>query len=81
MVGDHGASMFEDLGLNYVGPIDGHNLEDLVDVFNKIKSIQDPGPVLIHIVTEKGKGYHPAEIASDKMHGMYVFVFCNKTKI
>ncbi|XP_023731820.1 probable 1-deoxy-D-xylulose-5-phosphate synthase 2, chloroplastic [Lactuca sativa] len=73
MVGDHGASMFEDLGLNYVGPIDGHNLEDLVDVFNKIKSIQDPGPVLIHIVTEKGKGYHPAEIASDKMHGVVKF--------
>ncbi|CAH1449358.1 unnamed protein product [Lactuca virosa] len=73
IVGGEGASMFEDLGLNYVGPVDGHNLEDLVYVFNKIKSIQDPGPVLIHIVTEKGKGYYPAEIASDKMHGVVKF--------
>ncbi|KAI3709146.1 hypothetical protein L2E82_38905 [Cichorium intybus] len=73
IVGGSGASMFEDLGLNYVGPIDGHNLEDLVYVFKKIKSMPAVGPVLIHIVTEKGKGYRPAEIAADKMHGVVKF--------
>nr|WNX96118.1 1-deoxy-D-xylulose 5-phosphate synthase 2 [Ayapana triplinervis] len=73
MVGGQGASMFEELGLYYVGPVDGHNLEDLVHVFEKIKSMPAPGPVLVHIVTEKGKGYPPAEVAADKMHGVVKF--------
>ncbi|KAI7731239.1 hypothetical protein M8C21_016702 [Ambrosia artemisiifolia] len=73
MVGGQGASMFEELGLYYVGPIDGHNLEDLVYVFEKIKSMPAPGPVLVHMVTEKGKGYAPAEVAADKMHGVVKF--------
>ncbi|KAK1429958.1 hypothetical protein QVD17_12334 [Tagetes erecta] len=73
MVGGQGASMFEELGLYYVGPVDGHNLEDLVCVFDKIKSMPAPGPVLVHIVTEKGKGYPPAEVAADKMHGVVKF--------
>ncbi|MFS7918120.1 putative 1-deoxy-D-xylulose-5-phosphate synthase, 1-deoxy-D-xylulose-5-phosphate reductoisomerase [Helianthus anomalus] len=73
MMGGQGASMFEELGLYYVGPVDGHNVEDLVYVFNKIKSMPNPGPVLVHIVTEKGKGYPPAEIADDKMHGVVKF--------
>nr|AAG10432.1 1-deoxy-D-xylulose-5-phosphate synthase [Tagetes erecta] len=73
MVGGQGASMFEELGLYYVGPVDGHNLEDLVYVFDKIKSMTAPGPVLVHIVTEKGKGYPPAEVAADKMHGVVKF--------
>nr|XP_043627591.1 probable 1-deoxy-D-xylulose-5-phosphate synthase 2, chloroplastic [Erigeron canadensis] len=73
MVGGQGASMFEELGLYYVGPVDGHNVEDLVYVLNKIKSMPDAGPVLVHIVTEKGKGYPPAEIAADKMHGVVKF--------
>ncbi|KAD4179931.1 hypothetical protein R6Q59_023308 [Mikania micrantha] len=73
MVGGQGASMFEELGLYYVGPVDGHNLEDLVHVFEKLKSMPAPGPVLVHLVTEKGKGYPPAEVAADKMHGVVKF--------
>lgn len=63
------ATLFEELGLYYIGPADGHNLEDLVYIFQKLKSMPGPGPVLIHIITEKGKGYLPAENAADKMHG------------
>ncbi|KAL8223004.1 hypothetical protein R6Q57_020403 [Mikania cordata] len=73
MVGGQGASMFEELGLYYVGPVDGHNLEDLVHLFEKLKSMPAPGPVLVHLVTEKGKGYPPAEVAADKMHGVVKF--------
>lgn len=67
------ATMFEELGLYYIGPVNGHNLEDLVYIFQKLKSMPEPGPVIIHIVTEKGKGYPPAEIAADKMHGVVKF--------
>ncbi|XWS70914.1 hypothetical protein CRYUN_Cryun03dG0091400 [Craigia yunnanensis] len=70
MVGGSGASLFEELGLYYIGPVDGHNLEDLVYVLNEIKSMPAPGPLLIHVITEKGKGYAPAEIAPDQMHGV-----------
>lgn len=63
------ATLFDELGLYYIGPVDGHNLEDLVYIFQKLKSMPEPGPVLIHLITEKGKGYPPAEIAADKMHG------------
>lgn len=73
MSGGSGASMFEELGLYYIGPVDGHNVEDLVDILSKIKDMPAPGPVLIHVITEKGKGYAPAEVASDKMHGTYQF--------
>ncbi|KAJ9550856.1 hypothetical protein OSB04_014901 [Centaurea solstitialis] len=73
MVGGNEASLFEDLGLYYVGPVDGHNLEDLIGVFKKIKSMPVTGPILVHIVTEKGKGYPPAENAADKMHGVVKF--------
>nr|XP_048334475.1 probable 1-deoxy-D-xylulose-5-phosphate synthase 2, chloroplastic isoform X1 [Ziziphus jujuba var. spinosa] len=73
MSGGSGASLFEELGLYYIGPVDGHNVEDLVDILNKVKEMPAPGPVLIHIVTEKGKGYAPAEVASDKMHGVVKF--------
>ncbi|CAL5197180.1 unnamed protein product [Lathyrus oleraceus] len=68
-----GSSIFEELGLYYIGPVDGHNVEDLVDIFEKVKAMPAPGPVLIHIVTEKGKGYAPAEAAADKMHGVVKF--------
>lgn len=68
-----GSSIFEELGLYYIGPVDGHNVEDLVTIFEKVKSMPAPGPVLIHIVTEKGKGYPPAEAAADKMHGVVKF--------
>ncbi|KAL8127045.1 hypothetical protein AgCh_014101 [Apium graveolens] len=67
------ATLFDELGLYYIGPVDGHNLEDLVYIFQKLKSMPEPGPVLIHLITEKGKGYPPAEIAADKMHGVVKF--------
>lgn len=68
-----GSSLFEDLGLYYIGPVDGHNIEDMVTILEKIKSMPDSGPVLIHLVTEKGKGYPPAEKAADKLHGVVKF--------
>ncbi|CAN1228843.1 Probable 1-deoxy-D-xylulose-5-phosphate synthase 2, chloroplastic [Linum grandiflorum] len=71
--GGAGASLFEELGLYYIGPVDGHDVEDLVYLLKKIKAMPAPGPVLIHIVTEKGKGYAPAESAADKMHGVVKF--------
>ncbi|XP_043708466.1 probable 1-deoxy-D-xylulose-5-phosphate synthase 2, chloroplastic [Telopea speciosissima] len=67
------ASLFEDLGLYYIGPVDGHNVKDLVSILKKVKAMPAPGPVLIHIITEKGKGYAPAEVAADKMHGVVKF--------
>nr|AID51428.1 1-deoxy-D-xylulose 5-phosphate synthase [Astragalus membranaceus] len=73
MISASGSSLFEELGLYYIGPVDGHNIEDLVSIFEKVKGMPAPGPVLIHIVTEKGKGYPPAERAADKMHGVVKF--------
>nr|CAC08458.1 1-D-desoxyxylulose 5-phosphate synthase (DXS) [Narcissus pseudonarcissus] len=73
MISASGASLFEELGLYYIGPVDGHNVEDLVAIFKKVKAMPSPGPVLVHIVTEKGKGYPPAEAAADKMHGVVKF--------
>lgn len=69
MISGSGSTLFEELGLYYIGPVDGHNIEDLVTIFEKVKAMPAPGPVLIHIVTEKGKGYPPAEKAADRMHG------------
>lgn len=60
--------LFEELGFTYFGPIDGHNIPSVLDVLDKAKSIK--GPVLIHMVTHKGKGYLPAEINPDKFHGV-----------
>nr|QAS69008.1 1-deoxyxylulose 5-phosphate synthase [Swertia mussotii] len=73
MLSATGSTLFEELGLYYIGPVDGHNIDDLVTIFQKVKSMPAPGPVLIHIVTEKGKGYPPAEAAADKMHGVTKF--------
>ncbi|GFY80709.1 deoxyxylulose-5-phosphate synthase [Actinidia rufa] len=73
MVASSRASLFEDLGLYYTGPVDGHNVEDLVHILKKVKAMPALGPVLIHIVTEKGKGYSPAETALDKMHRVVKF--------
>lgn len=70
-----GASLFEELGIYYIGPVDGHNVEDLVYILKQVKAMPTPGPVLIHVVTEKGKGYPPAEIAADKMHGTPNYLF------
>lgn len=68
-----GSALFEDLGLYYIGPVDGHNVQDLVSILENVKSMPAPGPVLIHVVTEKGKGYPPAEKAADKLHGVVKF--------
>jgi 1-deoxy-D-xylulose-5-phosphate synthase len=67
-----GGTLFEELGFFYVGPIDGHNLNDLVDVLQNVRDA-DSGPILIHVVTKKGKGYAPAESAADKYHGVTKF--------
>ncbi|XP_042025833.1 probable 1-deoxy-D-xylulose-5-phosphate synthase 2, chloroplastic [Salvia splendens] len=74
MLSASGSTLFEELGLYYIGPVDGHNIDDLVSIFEKVKAMPAPGPVLIHIVTEKGKGYPPAEAAADRMHGVVKFV-------
>ncbi|HEY3799438.1 MAG TPA: 1-deoxy-D-xylulose-5-phosphate synthase [Caulobacteraceae bacterium] len=67
-----GGTFFEELGFYYVGPIDGHNLDHLLPVLKNVKGIKDR-PVLIHVVTEKGHGYKPAESAADKYHGVQKF--------
>jgi 1-deoxy-D-xylulose-5-phosphate synthase len=67
-----GGTFFEELGFYYVGPIDGHDLEALVAVLQNAKDIEDR-PVLVHVVTQKGKGYSPAEAAPDKYHGVVKF--------
>lgn len=69
LISASGSTFFEELGLYYIGPVDGHNVEDLVTIFQRVKEMPTPGPVLIHVVTEKGKGYPPAEAAADRMHG------------
>ncbi|EPS64831.1 1-deoxyxylulose-5-phosphate synthase [Genlisea aurea] len=73
LIGGTGACLFEELGIYYIGPVDGHSVEDLVYIFKKVKEMPDSGPVMIHIITEKGKGYPPAEAAPDKMHGVVKF--------
>uniref|UniRef100_A0A5B7AFX1 1-deoxy-D-xylulose-5-phosphate synthase n=2 Tax=Davidia involucrata TaxID=16924 RepID=A0A5B7AFX1_DAVIN len=73
MASGSGFCLFEELGLYYIGPVDGHNIEDLVHILKKVKAMPASGPVLIHVITEKGKGYAPAEVAADKMHGVVKF--------
>ena len=67
-----GGTFFEELGFYYVGPIDGHNMDHLVAVLKNVREIKDK-PVLVHVVTQKGKGYAPAENATDKYHGVVRF--------
>ena len=67
-----GGTLFEELGFFHIGPIDGHNLEHLIPVLKNVRDHGD-GPVLIHVVTQKGKGYAPAEAAADKYHGVNRF--------
>ena len=68
-----GGTLFEELGFYYIGPIDGHNLNHLLPIFKNAKNHSKKGPVLIHVVTKKGKGYLPAEKSSDKFHGVGKF--------
>ncbi len=67
-----GGTLFEELGFYYVGPIDGHNLDHLIPVLENVRDAEE-GPVLIHVVTTKGKGYQPAEDSADKYHGVPKF--------
>jgi 1-deoxy-D-xylulose-5-phosphate synthase len=67
-----GGTLFEELGFYYVGPIDGHNLEHLLPVLKNVRDAE-VGPILVHVVTQKGKGYPPAERAPDKYHGVAKF--------
>lgn len=67
-----GGTFFEELGFYYVGPIDGHNMEHVLAVLKRVRGINDR-PVLVHVVTQKGKGYVPAESAADKYHGVAKF--------
>ena len=68
-----GGTLFEELGFFYVGPIDGHNLDHLLPVLRNVRDSDEPGPVLVHVVTKKGGGYPPAEAAKDKYHGVGKF--------
>jgi len=68
-----GGTLFEELGFYYVGPIDGHNFDHLLPVLKNVRDSKDNKPVLIHVVTQKGRGYGPAEAAADKYHGVGKF--------
>jgi len=68
-----GGTLFEELGFYYVGPIDGHNLDHLLPVLKNVRDFKETGPILVHVVTQKGKGYAPAEASSDKYHGVNMF--------
>jgi 1-deoxy-D-xylulose-5-phosphate synthase len=65
-----GGTLFEELGFYYVGPIDGHNFDHLLPVLKNVRDSDETRPVLIHLVTKKGRGYPPAEAAADKYHGV-----------
>ena len=68
-----GGTLFEELGFYYVGPIDGHNIDHLLPVLKNIRDSKEKLPVLLHVVTEKGRGYKPAEDSPDKYHGVSKF--------
>jgi len=68
-----GGTLFEELGFFYVGPIDGHNLDHLLPVLKNLRDDKEPGPILLHVVTQKGHGYSPAEQSADKYHGVSKF--------
>ncbi len=67
-----GGTLFEELGFYYVGPVDGHDVEALVEVLENVRDAEE-GPMLVHVVTQKGKGYGPAESSADKYHGVVKF--------
>ncbi len=67
-----GGTLFEELGFYYVGPIDGHNLDHLLPVLKNVRD-SETGPILVHVVTQKGKGYAPAEASADKLHAVVAF--------
>jgi 1-deoxy-D-xylulose-5-phosphate synthase len=68
-----GGTLFEELGFFYIGPVDGHNIDHLLPLLKNLRDTEDSGPVLLHVVTEKGHGYEPAEQSADKYHGVSKF--------
>ena len=68
-----GGTLFEEMGFYYVGPIDGHNLDHLLPVLRNVREAEETGPILVHAITQKGKGYEPAERSPDKYHGVSKF--------
>jgi 1-deoxy-D-xylulose-5-phosphate synthase len=76
-----GGTLFEELGFYYVGPIDGHNLDHVVPVLRNLRDSDDYGPVIVHLITEKGHGYGPAEKAADKYHGVSKFDVVTGTQV
>ena len=68
-----GGTLFEELGFYYIGPIDGHDLDHLIPILKNLRDCDQDGPVLIHCITRKGKGYEPAEQARDRYHGVASF--------
>ena len=76
-----GGTLFEELGFYYVGPIDGHNLDHLLPVLKNLRDSDDKGPVLVHVVTQKGHGYPPAEASADKYHGVTKFDVVTGTQV
>ena len=67
-----GGTFFEELGFYYIGPVDGHDMDNLVPILKNAAAITDR-PVLVHVVTQKGKGYAPAESSADKLHAVVKF--------
>lgn len=74
-------TMFEDMGFYYIGPIDGHDMDHLLSVLRNVKDAEHEGPLLIHVLTQKGKGYLPAENSRDKMHGVRKFDVITGTQV
>ena len=68
-----GGTLFEEMGFYYVGPIDGHDLDHLLPILRNLRDAEEHHPILLHVVTQKGKGYAPAEAAADKYHGVQKF--------
>jgi len=68
-----GGTLFEELGFYYVGPVDGHDMDHLLPVLRNLRDTDHEGPILLHVVTQKGKGYAPAEASADKYHGVVKF--------
>jgi len=75
-----GGTLFDELGFFYVGPIDGHNIDHLLPVLKNVRDAKN-GPILIHVVTQKGKGYEPAEKSADKYHGVVKFDVATGTQV
>ena len=68
-----GGTLFEEMGFYYLGPIDGHNLDHLLPVLRNVRDAEERGPILIHAITQKGRGYAPAEASADKLHAVTRF--------